>query len=191
MKNIIIKIIERHDKILDIINERIDTLVNFDWHADYPLYSENVIDIDYYAKQIDPVWYEENLVAILASKGYMKNYIWIFPHDFAKSEEIKVLKSKNGDCNAYNMKFDKNMKLVYSCISIDTDFFGNKIPVDWSPKDRMELLKEVLGTLYANDIILIISKSKRFVNYDIDSFLEEMIKKLRDIGNIIDIENVK
>ena len=191
MKNMVIKIIERHDKILDIINERIDTLVNFDWHADYPLYSENIIDIDYFVKQIDPVWYEENWVAILASKGYLKNYIWIFDHDFAKSEEIKTLQSKNGYCNAHNMKFDKNMKLVYSWISIDMDFFGNKIPLNWSPKDRMELLIDVFGTLYADDIILIISKSKRFVNYDVDKFLDEMIKHISNMDvNILEIEKM-
>lgn len=44
-------------------------------------------------------------------------------------------------------------------ITIDMDFFGSKAPINWSPKDRMESLKEVLNVLKAENITLVISKS--------------------------------
>ena len=181
--NVKIIIIDKHDEILDIIREKIDYLVNFDWHADYPVYSESEIDIDYYAKQIDPVWYEENWVAILASKGYIGNYIWVFPHDFAEST-VKILKSKNGNCDVINAKFDKHMRFPYSWISIDMDFFGSRIPVDWSPEDRKQLMMDVLSTLEADDITMVISISRLYTNYDAEKFLVEMISEMGGRYNI-------
>lgn len=62
-----IKIIERHDSILNIIRDTIPCLVNFDWHQDYPHYPTEVIDVDHIALNIDAAWYEHNWVAILAS----------------------------------------------------------------------------------------------------------------------------
>jgi hypothetical protein len=185
MRNVKIVIIDKHDEILDIIREKIDYLVNFDWHADYPLYSESEIDIDYYAKQIDPVWYEENWVAILASRGYIENYIWIFPHDFSEPT-AKILKSKNGNCDVINAKFDEHMKLSYSWISVDMDFFGSMVPVDWSPEDRKQLMIDMLYTLKGDDITLIISLSRLYTNYDVDKFLVEMISEIGNRYNILE-----
>ena len=56
------------------------------------------------------------------------------------------------------------------------DFFGSKTPINWAPKEgRIELFKKFLGTLKANDITLIMSKSDRFVNHDVDQFLQNIL----------------
>jgi hypothetical protein len=173
--NIDIKIIEKHDSILNIIRNPIPCLVNFDWHPDYSRYSEEVIDVDHIALNIDSVWYEHNWVAILASYGYVKEFTWIFPHDDDK-EDIKVFESKAGDSIIFNKKFDPSMEIICPYVTIDMDFFGSKIPINWTPKEgRTKLLKDVLGTLKADDVTLIICKSNSFVNYDVDKFLQEML----------------
>lgn len=170
-----IKIIEKHDSILNIIRNPIPCLVNFDWHADYPRYGEEVIDVDNFVKQIDPVWYEENWVAVLASLGNVKEFTWIFPHDYDK-EDIKVFESKGGDSIIFNKKFDPSIEITCPYITLDMDFFGSKIPIKWTPTEgRTKLFKQVLGTLKANDITLIIAKSDRFVNYDVDKFLQDIM----------------
>lgn len=173
--NIEIKIIEKHDNILNIIKSPIPCLVNFDFHSDYPQYSTEVIDIDQFCLNVYPVWYEHNWVAILASYGYVKEFTWIFPHDDAK-EDTKVFESKAGDSIIFNKKFDPSMEITCQYITIDMDFFGSRTPINWTPKEgRMKLLKDVLGTLKSDDITLIICKSNNFVNYDVDEFLQEML----------------
>jgi len=175
MKNIHIKIIEKHDNILNIIRNPIPCLVNFDWHADYLRYAEEVIDVDQFVLQLDPTRYEDNWIAVLASFGRVKEFTWIFPHDYDK-EDIKVFESKSGDSIIFNKKFDPSMDINCPYITIDMDFFGSRIPINWTPKEgKMKLFKEVLGTLKANDIILIIAKSVQFVNYDVDKFLQEIL----------------
>lgn len=179
--NINIKIIEKHDSILNIIREPIQCLVNFDWHADYPRYGEEIIDVDFFTRQIDPVWYEENWVAVLASFGIVKEFTWIFPRDLPTyyEENTKVFESKSGDSIIFNKEFDPSLTIECPYITLDMDFFGSKTPIDWTPKQgRMELFKEVLGTLKTNDITLIISKSNRFVNYDVDKFLQEILTEM-------------
>lgn len=177
MKNIDIKIIKEHQDILDIIKEPIHCMTNFDWHSDYPRYSEEVIDIDHFVTQIESAWYEDNWLAVLASYGYVKEFTWVFPHDYDK-EDTKVFQSKSGDSIIFNKKFDKDMKIDCGIVTIDLDFFGSKIPINWSPKDRLMLLKETLGVLKADDLTLIISKSEKFVNYDVDKFLQEMMTEI-------------
>lgn len=170
-----IKIIEKHDNILNIITEPISCLVNFDYHSDYPQYSEDVIDVDHIALNIDAAWYEHNWVAIMASYGLVKAFTWIFPHDY-NEESTKVFESRAGDSIIFNKRFDPSMEITCQYVTIDMDFFGSRIPVDWNPKkERMELLKDVLGTLKTDDITLIICKSVGFVNYDVDKFLQEML----------------
>jgi len=190
MKNVTIIIIEKHGQILDIITQPIHSITSFDWHADYPMHGEYVIDADHYAKQIDPVWYDQNWAIILASRGLVKEYTWTFPHDYS-NEDVKIFTSKNGECRVFNRRFNKDMKIYSQYVTIDLDFFGNKIPVNWNPgddKDRMELMKDVLETLKAEDIIMIISKSNAYVNYDTDKFLQDMITEISSRANIVDIE---
>lgn len=176
--NIDIKIIEKHDSILNIIREPIQCLVNFDWHPDYPRYSEEIIDVDFHAKQIDPAWYQDNWVAILASYGLVKEFTWIFHHDYDK-EDTKVFENKGGDSIIFNKRFDPSMEINCQYIIIDMDFFGCRIPINWTPKEgRMKLFKDVLGTLKSDNINLIISKSDNFVNYDVDKFLQEMLTEI-------------
>lgn len=177
MKNVNIKIIKEHQDILDIIKGPIPCLVNFDWHADYPRYSEEVIDIDYFVKQIDTAWYEHNWLAVLASYGYVKEFTWIFDHDYDK-EDVKVFGSKSGDSIIFNKKFNKDMEILCEYVTIDLDFFGCRTPVNWSPKDRIELLRDTLRTLKADNVTLIISKSEQFVNYDVDKFLQGMLTEI-------------
>lgn len=194
MIDVDVKIVEKHDKILDIISRPINSITNFDWHADYPLYKESTIDADYFVKQVDPVWYEQNWPIILASKGFIKEYTWIFPHDYS-DEDVKIFMSKKGECRVFNKKFDKKMEIYSEHVTIDLDFFGSKSPVIWSPEGgdsgRIKLLREVLGTLKADNIILIISKTELYVNYDINKFLQDMIIELECVANIIDISDIK
>lgn len=178
MKDIDIKIIEKHDSILNIIRDPIPCLVNFDWHADYPRYGDEIIDIDQFARQVHPVWYEHNWVAILASLGKVKEFTWIFPHDYDK-EDTKVFESKSGDSIIFNKKFDPSMEIICPYVTLDMDFFGSRTPVGWTPKeDRIELFREFLETLKAENITLIISKSDQFVNYDVDKFLQEILTEI-------------
>ena len=173
--NIDIKIIEKHDDILNIIRDPIPCLVNFDWHGDYPRYSEETIDVDFFTRQIDPAWYQDNWVAVLASYGLVKEFTWIFPHDYDK-EDTKVFESKSGDSIIFNKRFDPLMETKCQYITIDMDFFGCRTPIDWTPKEgRMKLLKDVFGTLKADNVTIIICKSNNFVNYDVDKFLQEML----------------
>lgn len=173
--NIDIKIIEKHDNILKIIRDPIQCLVNFDFHADYPRYEQELIDVDHLALNVDAAWYEHNWVAILASYGKVKEFTWIFPHDYDK-EDTKVFESKGGDSIIFNKRFDPSMEINCQYITIDMDFFGCRIPINWTPKEeRMKLFKDVLGTLKSDNITLIICKSDRFVNYNVDKFLQEML----------------
>ena len=174
-----IKIIEKHDSILNIIKDDIPCLVNFDWHADYPRYGEEIIDVDYFTRQIDSVWYEHNWVAVLASLGKVKEFTWIYPHVDYAEEDVKVFESKSGDSIIYNKMFDPSLEITCPYVTLDMDFFGSKIPVNWTPKEgRMELFKKFLGTLKANDITLIIAKSIQFVNYDVDKFLQDILTEI-------------
>lgn len=177
MNNVNVKIIKEHQDILNIIKEPIPCLVNFDWHADYPRYAEEVIDIDHFTLQFGPEWYEHNWVAVLASFGYVKEFTWIFAHDYDK-EDVKVFQSKSGDSIVFNKKFNKDMEILCEYVTIDLDFFGCRTPVNWSPKDRIELLRDTLRTLKADNVTLIISKSEKFVNYDVDKFLQGMLIEL-------------
>lgn len=185
-KKIGIIIVEKHDKLLDIIKEPINTLVNFDWHADYPRYAEEIIDVEYFVKQIDPVYYEHNFAAVLAKRCLTNKYLWIFPHNFSE-ENIKFLRSAYCKVIAYNRKFNKEMKITEEFITIDMDFFGSRIPIQWEPPNRTELLKNLLNTLVSNNILLIISKSKSYANYDVDKFLQEI---LLEISNRFDIDYI-
>ena len=104
----------------------------------------------------------------------MKEFTWIFDHDYDK-EDVKVLQSKSGDSIVFNKRFNKDMEIDCEVVTIDLDFFGCRTPVNWSPKDRIQLLKETLGVLKADNVTLIISKSEQFVNYDVDRFLQSMM----------------
>ncbi len=175
MKNVNIIIIKEHQDILNIIKEPIPCLVNFDWHADYPRYAEEVIDIDHFTLQIGPEWYEHNWVAVLASFGYVKEFTWIFDHNYDK-EDVKVFGSKSGDSIIFNKKFNKDMEILCEYVTIDMDFFGSRTPVNWNPTNRIELLRDTLNTLKADNGTLI--KSEKFVNYNVDKFLQGMLTKI-------------
>ena len=99
-----------------------------------------------------------------------------------------MFQSKSGDSIIFNKKFNKDMEIGCGMITIDMDFFGSKTPVNWSPKDKMESLKEVLNTLKADNITLVISKSEHFVNFDVDEFLQDMMVEILCKGEIKDIE---
>jgi len=181
-----LKIIESHEEILNIIDKPIGTIVNFDWHSDYPLYQEKIFDADSYSSMVIdsyPAWLDSNWVPVLISKGYLSQYIWFYPHDCAK-DEVKISKSKNGDCLTYNIRFNRRTKLSYKHITIDMDFLGCKIPMYWSPDNRKQLFMDILGCMNARNVTLIISKSKRYINYDIDKFLRDIMKDITNIANI-------
>jgi len=170
--NIDIKIIEKHDSIINIIKDPIPCLVNFDFHSDYPRYGEETIDVDYFTRQITSEWYEENWVAVLASLGKVKEFMWIFPHEYDK-EDIKLFESKSGDSIIFNKRFSPSMEITCPYVTLDMDFFGSRIPINWATKEgRMELFKQFLGTLKADNVKLIISISDRWVNYNVDKFLQ-------------------
>lgn len=186
MKNVNVKIITKHHEILNIIKEPIPCLVNFDWHPDYPRYAEEVLDVDYFTLQIDPVWYEDNWVAVLATYGYVKEFTWVFNHDY-DIENTKVFGSKNGDSIIFNKKFNKDMEIFCEYVTIDLDFFGSRTPVNWNPEDRIELLRDTLNTLKADNVTLILCKSEQFVNYDVDKFLQGILIEIlcgQDKGEI-------
>jgi len=189
VENIKLKIIESHEEILNIIDKPIGTLANFDWHADYPLYQEKIFDADSYSSMIQdhyPSWLDNNWVPILASRGYISQYIWLYPHDCGK-DDVKIFKSKKGDCLVYNVRFNRRTKISYKYITIDMDFIGCRVPMIWSPDDKKELFTDILECLTARNLTIIISKSKRYVNYDVDTFLENIID---DMANNVDIEMI-
>ena len=107
----------------------------------------------------------------------MKEFTWIFDHDYDK-EDIKVFQSNSGDSIIFNKKFNKDMEINCKYVTIDMDFFGCRTPINWSPKDRYQLLKDFLKTLKAENITLIVSKSEHFINYDVDKFLQEMMTEI-------------
>ena len=75
--------------------------------------------------------------------------------------------------------FDPSLEITCPYVTLDMDFFGSKIPVNWIPKEgRMELFKKFLGTLKAENVTLIISKSIQFVNYDVDKFLQDILTEI-------------
>ncbi len=187
VENIRLKIIESHEELLNIIDKNVGTLINFDWHADYPTCPEKIFDADSYSNMVTGnnyyTWLDSNWVPVLISKGFVSKYIWMYPHDCAK-DEIKKFKAKKGDCEVYNIKFQGRTKLPYKHITIDADFFGTRVPFNWSPEDRKELFIDVLDSLTARNLMLIIAKSSHYVNYDVDEFLEDMIKKMARRVNI-------
>lgn len=184
--NIKLRIIESHEQILNIIDKNIGTLVNFDWHSDYPLYAEKTLDVDSYSSMIlnsYPSWLDNNWATVLASKGYMSQYVWLYPHDCGK-DDIKIFKSKKGDCLVYNVKFNRKTKISYKYITIDMDFIGCRVPMIWNPDDRAQLFADAIECLTARNITLIISKSRKYINYDIDVFLDNIMGDLSDIANV-------
>lgn len=186
VENIRLKIIESREDIPNIIDKNVGTLVNFGWHSGYPLCTEKTLDIDLYSSTIldnYPTWAENNWVVSLVRDGRMSQYIWLYPHGCMK-DSIKMLNSKSGNCLAYNIRFNKKTKIGYKYIVIDMDFFGCKVPVHWSPSDRKELFISVLECLSATNLTLIISKSKRYINYDVEDFLEEINELLSDNTNV-------
>jgi hypothetical protein len=189
VENIKLKIIESHDEILDIIDRNIGTLVNFDWHADYPTYPDIVLDADIYSNTIlnnYGSWLDQNWVPILISKGFMEKYVWLFPHECAKSE-IKKFKSKKGDCEIYNIRFQGKAKIPYRYITICADFFGCKVPFNWSCNDKGELFANVIESLTARNVTMVISKSVKYVNYDVEKFLEEMKNEMLRKADVMEI----
>ncbi len=189
VENIKLKIIESHDEILNVINKNIGTLINFDWHADYPIYPDVIFDADTYSNTILSNygnWLDQNWVPILISKGFMDKYIWIFHHDCAKSE-IKKFKSRKGDCEVYNIRFQGKVRIPYKFVTIDADFFGCKIPFDWNCENKGELFSNILESLTARNITMIISRSEKYVNYDVDKFLDEMTEDMSRIANVEEI----
>lgn len=187
VNNIKIKIVETHDEILCVINKPINTLINFDWHSGYPVYPDKILNIDQYDGQVDRTWCEHNWAVMLANKGYIKKYVWIFPHNYAKTT-IKRFDGKNGNCEVYNIRLFDGMKTSCRFIIINMDFFGCKNPIKWEPEDRNKLLKDILNSLNAkDDLTLIISKSKSYVNYDVDEFLQDVMTEISFIAEIDEI----
>jgi hypothetical protein len=188
VENIKLKIIEKHDEILKIIDRNIGTLINFDWHADYPYYPDILFDADIFSNTIlnnYSAWLDQNWVPILISKGFLDKYIWIFPHDCAKSQ-IKKFKSKKGDCEIYNTRF-RMAKIPYKFITIDADFFGCKIPFNWNCDNKEELFSNLMDSLTARNVTIIISKSYGYVNYDVDKFIETMKEDMERRASVMEI----
>lgn len=191
VENIKLGIIESHEEILGLIDRNIGTLVNFDYHADYPFHTKKIFDVDQYADVIlehYPGWMDCNWVTILVSKGCVSQYIWFYPNACVK-DDIKILNSKNGNCLVYNIKFNRNIKIEYKFVTIDACFFGCKLPVHWklNDDDRKGLFIDILQCINARNITLIICKSKRHVNYDVDKFLDNITK---DISKTLNIEKI-
>lgn len=182
IENVKLKIVESHEEILNIIDEKVGTLVNFSCRAGYPIYPEKIfdisIDVDIFSRMfvesrmIWSEWLDNNWVPLLTDKGYIDKYIWMYPHDCAK-DEIKKFMTQKGSCEVYNIRFHKT-KIPYSFVVVGMEFFGCKVPVNWSPIDRRGLLINLLESLTARDINMIISKSANYVNYNIENFLDEM-----------------
>lgn len=187
IENIKIKVIESHEEILNLINKPIGTLVNFDFHADYPLYPEKIFDdIDSYSEMISKhysAWLDSNWVPILVSRGYVSQYIWLYPHDHAR-DTIKRFDSRKGRCLVYNIKFNGCARIHHRYITIDADFFGCRVPLDWNPENREELFMNILNSLTARNLTIIISKSLRYINYDIENFLENILEQMEHKANV-------
>lgn len=189
VENIRLKIVDSQEEILDAVYKNVGTLVNFDCRADYPMYEEKIFDADSYSSMISehyPKWLDNNWVPVLVSKGYMGQYIWLYPHDCGK-DDIKIFESKKGDCLIYNVKFNGRTKVPYKFITIDMSFIGCKVPINWSPNDREGLFMSVIECLTARNVMMVISKSKRYVNYDVDIFLDSVVQ---DIQSRVDIEMI-
>ena len=186
VENIKLKIIESHEEILNIINKNVGTLVNFDWHADYPLCPERILDVDTYSDMVTTnhsAWFDNNWVPILVSRGYVSQYIWFYPHDCVK-DDIKTFKSKKGDCIVYNIRFNRKAKVSYKYITIDMDFIGCKVPMIWYPDNRKELFMNIIKCLTARNVTLIISKSKKYTNFDPGIFLDNVMEDISNIANV-------
>lgn len=186
VENIKLKIIESHEDILNIIDRPIGTLVNFDWHADYPLHPERIFDADIYSHMTTanyPLLLDNNWVPLLVSRGFVSQYIWFYPHDCVK-DDIKMFKSKKGDCLVYNVGFNKKTKVSYRYITIDMDFIGCKVPMIWYPDNRKELFMNIIECLTARSVTLIISKSRKYTNFDPDIFLDNIIGDISNIANV-------
>ncbi len=186
VENVKLKIIESHEEILDVIDKNVGTLVNFDWHSDFPLYPETIFDVDDYSTMIlknSNIWLNYNWVPVLVSRGYLCKYIFMYPHECAK-DDIKKFRCKKGDCEVYSIKFQNRVKLPYKYITIDADFFGTKVPFNWSPKDRMGLFTDVFESLTARNITMIIAKSEHYVNYDVEEFLEDVTNDMYKRANV-------
>jgi hypothetical protein len=189
VENVKLKIIELHEEILDIIDNNVGTLVNFDWHSDFPLYPDIIFDADIYSNTVlknYDAWLDNNWVPILVNRGCMSKYIWMYPHDCGK-DEIKKFKAKKGDCEVYSIKFQNITKMPYKCITIDAGFFGTRVPFNWSPKDRMGLFIDVFASLTARNIMMIFAKSKHYVNYNVEEFLEDIINEMSNRANIEEV----
>src|SRR3990167_7189791 len=189
VENVKLKLIESHGEILDIIDKNVGTLVNFDWHSDFPLYPEVIFDADVYSNMIlknDDVWLDNNWVPMLVSRGYMCKYIFMYPHNCTK-DDVKMFKAKKGDCEVYSIKFQNRTKIPYKCITVDMDFFGTRIPFNWSPRDRMGLFIDVFESLNARNITMIIAKSADYVNYNVEEFLEDIIKEMSIRSNVEEV----
>jgi hypothetical protein len=189
VENVKLKVIESHEEILDVINKNVGTLVNFDWHSGFPMYPETIFDADAHSNMVSKnydAWLDNNWVPILVSRGYICKYIFMYPHDCGK-DEIKRFKAKKGDCEVYSIKFQNRTKIPYKCITIDADFFGTRVPFNWSPKDRMELFIDVLESLTARNITMIIAKSKHYVNYNVEDFLGCIMDEMSNMVNIEEI----
>jgi hypothetical protein len=189
VEHIRLKVVDSHEELLNIIDKNVGTLVNFDWHSDYPPCPEKIFDTDSYSNMVMNnyyTWLDNNWVPILISKGFVSKYLWMYPHECAK-DDIKKFKAKKGDCEVYNIKFQGKTKLPYKCITIDANFFGTRVPFNWSPKDRRELFIDVLESLTARNLTLIIAKSIHYVNYDVERFLEDMTEEMSRRVTIEDI----
>ena len=189
VENIKLKIIESHEEILDVIDKNVGTLVNFDWHSDFPLYPEAIFDADMYSNMVlknSNVWLDNNWLPILVNRGCINKYLWFYPHDCGK-DEIKKFKAKKGDCEVYSIKFQNRTKIPYKCITIDMDFFGTRTPFNWNPNDRMGLFIDVIESITARNVMMIIAKSEHYVNYDVKEFLEDMINEMSIRANVEEV----
>ena len=189
VENIKLKIIESHEEILDVIDKNIGTLVNFDWHSDFPLYPDVIFDADIYSNMLmkeSNVWLDNNWMPILVNRGFMSKYLWFYPHDCGK-DEIKKFKAKKGDCEVYSIKFQNRTKLPYKCITIDMDFFGTRTPFNWSSNDRMGLFVDIIESLTARSVTMIIAKSEHYVNYNVEEFLEDITNEMSVRTNVEEV----
>jgi hypothetical protein len=189
VENIKLKIIESHEEILNVIDKNVGTLVNFDWHSDFPMYPDPIFDADAYSNMVlnnYDTWKDNNWVPILVSRGYICKYIFMYPHDCGK-DEIKKFNAKKGNCEVYSIKFQNRVKIHYKCITIDADFFGTRVPFNWSPEDRMGLFIDVFKSLTARNITMIIAKSTHYVNYNVEEFLDDIINEMYDRANVEEV----
>lgn len=191
VENVKLKIIDTHGEILNVIDKNVGTLVNFDWNSDFPLYPGVIFDTDIYSDMITKnynIWSDNNLVPILVSRGHICKYILMYPHDCMK-DDIKLFKSKKGDCEIYSIKFQNKTKLPYKYITIDASFFGTRVYLNWTPIDRIRLFIDIFESLTARNITLIISKSEKYANYNVGDFLEYIIREMHQRANVEEISN--